>query len=126
MTLDDFTAYCMAKPGVTGDRPMSGDALWLKVAGKMFAMTNVEPLKMDGEMVDPFHFINLKCDPDRALMLRAEYDAIIPGWRQNKTHWNSLLMGHGLSDALIKDLTDHSYRLVAASLTKKKQEELGL
>ena len=126
MTLDDFTAYCMTKPGVTGDRPMSGDVLWLKVSGKMFAMVNVEPLKMDGAMVDPFHFINLKCDPDRALMLRGEHDAIIPGWHQNKTHWNSLLMAGSLSDALIKELTDHSYRLAASSLPKKQQAALGL
>ena len=81
---------------------------------------------MAGEMVPPFHFINLKCDPEQALALRAKYLAIKPAWHQNKTHWNTLLMGQSLAKALIEELTDHSYDLVAASLPKKQRGSLGL
>lgn len=124
MTLDDYTAYCLAKPGVTVESPMKRDTLWFKVAGKLFALTNTASIVMDGEAVSPFHFINLKCDPDRSLMLRDTHIAIRPAWHQNKTHWNSLYIGDGLSDNLIQELTDHSYDLAVASLAKKARAAL--
>ena len=124
LTLDDFTGYCLAKPGVTVDSPMKRDTLWFKVSGKLFAITNSASLVMDGVEVAPFHFINLKCDPDRSLMLRETHVAVRPAWHQNKTHWNSLYLGDELSLDLIQELTDHSYDLAAASLTKKARAEL--
>ncbi len=96
----------------------------MKVGGKMFAMTNVRELKMDGDIVSPFHFINLKCDPDRAVQLREKYSSVIPGWHQNKTHWNSVLMVKPPPDTLLKELIDHSYDLVASSLPRAVREKL--
>ncbi len=58
MTLDEFKDYCLAKSGVTEDLPMRGEVVWMKVAGKMFVMTNVQEITMDGQLVQPFHFIN--------------------------------------------------------------------
>ena len=115
----------MGKAGATENFPMKGEMVWMKVSGKVFAMTNVKPLTMDGQMVSPFHLVNLKCDPARALMLREEFDDIRPAWHQNKTHWNTLLMGGVVPDALIKQLIDHSYDLVAASLTKAQRRALS-
>ena len=125
MTLDEFKIYCLSKPGVTEDYPMKGEVVWMKAGGKMFAMTNVRALKMDGKLASPFHFINLKCDPDRALMLREKYPAVIPGRHQNKEHWNTILMIEPPPDKFIRDLIDHSYDLVARSLPKSKREKLG-
>ena len=51
MHLSEFRDYCHAKPGVTEDHPGKGEVAWMKVAGKMFAMTNIEDLTMDGERV---------------------------------------------------------------------------
>ena len=112
MTLDEFKNYCLAKPDVTESYPMKGEAVWMKANGKLFAIANVRDMKMEGVMVAPFHFINLKCDPDRAMALREQYDVIRPGWHQNKTHWNSVFVGEGISDDLLRDLIDHSYDLV--------------
>ena len=123
--LEDFLSYCKKKAGVTADYPFKGEAVWMKVMGKMFAMTNVKELQMEGEMVAPFHFINLKCDPERAVKLRSEYDSIGPGWHQSKVHWNSLYMDGSLPDQLIFELIDHSYELVASSLTAKLKKELN-
>jgi predicted DNA-binding protein (MmcQ/YjbR family) len=119
-----FKAYCLSMPGVTQAYPMKGEAVWMKVGGKMFAMTNVTTLNMDGEKVSPFHFINLKCDPEHAVALRKKHSAIKPGWHQNKTHWITLLMGKSMPDALVKELTGRSYDLVVASLPKKQREGL--
>jgi len=80
----------------------------------MFALTDI----------DDFDLINLKCDPEYALELRAQYPAIIPGYHMNKQHWNSLLMDGTLPDSLILQCTDDSYNLIVKSLPKKLREEL--
>ncbi len=111
MTLEEFKIYCLAKPGVSESYPMKGEAVWMKANGKLFAIANVRDMKMEGVRVPPFHFINLKCDPERAVALRAQHPAIRPGWHQNKTHWNSVMVGEGIADNLLRDLIDHSYDL---------------
>lgn len=69
-------------------------------------------------------FINLKCDPDRAQELRAEYNDIRPGFHMSKVHWNTITVNGELSNGFIKQLIDHSYDLVFKSLTKKLQTEI--
>jgi len=81
---------------------------------KMFALTDV----------DLFTFINLKCDPERAIELREKYDSIKPGYHMNKALWNSVYMDGTISDILTKELIDHSYELIVESLPKKLKEEL--
>lgn len=63
--------------------------------------------------------MNLKCDPERSEELRSEYDGINPGWHMNKTHWNTVTLNDDVNDSLAFELIDHSYDLVAKSLTKK-------
>lgn len=125
MTLDYFLTYCLSKPGVTEDYPFEGTSLWLKVAGKLFALANITEMKMDSKEVPPFHFINLKCEPEKAIELREEHDEIEPGWHMNKKHWNTLYLNGDLKDSLIKELIDHSYNIVVDSLPKKLREELA-
>jgi len=75
--------HCCAKPGVVEDYPFGEETATFRVMGKMFALS------------DPFEFtlINVKCDPELALELRAQYSAVTPGYHMNKKHWNSLLKG---------------------------------
>ncbi|MBK9286696.1 MAG: MmcQ/YjbR family DNA-binding protein [Flavobacteriales bacterium] len=70
MDLERFRQFCLAKPGVTEERPFGPDVLVFKVAGKMFALAPLEY----------FASVNLKCDPDRAVELRAQYPGITPGY----------------------------------------------
>lgn len=125
MTIDYFFTYCLSKPGVTEDYPFEGTSVWLKVAGKLFALANIAEMKMRSKEVPPFHFINLKCEPEKAIELREEHDEIEPGWHMNKKHWNTLYMNGDLKDSLIKELIDHSYNTVVESLPKKLREELA-
>ena len=83
MTFDSYISYCLAKPGVEISYPFKGECAWLKVAGKMFSLVNAIEMKKDGEIIPPFHFANLKCDPEKAEALRESYAAIQPGWHQN-------------------------------------------
>ena len=118
MNLENFYEYCLSKKGVTEHFPFDKDTLVFKVGGKMFALSSLEHWEK-GEAS-----VNLKCDPDRAAELRAEYDDIRPGFHMSKVHWNTVSINRVVSDALVKELIDHSYDLVFKSLTKKLQNEI--
>ena len=74
--------------------------------------------------VDTFESVNLKCDPERAVELREQYDAVQPGYHMNKKHWNTVIMDGSVPDKLLKEWVDHSYDLVAAGLTKAQKTAL--
>lgn len=124
MTLETYLKYCKSKPGVTDEYPFDGECAWLKVMGKLFSIVNVTEMKMGNELIPPFYFANLKCDPERAEELRSRHPEIKPGWHQNKKYWNSIMLEGSLRDNHIKELIDHSYELVVSSMTKKQKEEL--
>ena len=114
MNIEDFRNYCLSKPGVTEETPFGPDTLVLKVMGKMYALTDIQQ----------FESVNLKCDPEKAILLRDTYDAVIPGYHMNKKHWNTILMDGSIATDLFKKWIDDSYQLVVAGLTKKLKEEL--
>jgi predicted DNA-binding protein (MmcQ/YjbR family) len=118
MNLETFYEYCLSKKGVTEHFPFDEDTLVFKVGGKMFALSSL----LQWEKGSPS--MNLKCDPERAEELRAEYDAIQPGFHMSKVHWNTIAVNQDVPTALLKELIDHSYGLVFKSLTKKIQTEI--
>lgn len=114
MNIEEFREYCLSKKGTTESFPFDVITLVFKVGGKMFAICSI----------DEFDFINLKCEPDKALELRAEYTAIKPGWHMSKKHWNSVYINRDVNDELVKNLIDHSYELIVDSLSQKTREAL--
>ncbi len=114
MNIESFREYCLQKPGVTEEFPFDESTLVFKVMGKMFSATGI----------DNFASVNLKCDPERAVELREENEGILPGYHMSKKHWNTVLCDGSVSDELILELTDHSYDLVVAKLTRKDKEAL--
>lgn len=115
MDIESFRQYCLSLPAVTEELPFGPDTLVYKVAGKMFALTDI----------NTFESINLKCDPDLAVEVRERYPAVLPGYHMNKKHWNTVLMDGSISNQLIRDWIRQSYDLVAASLPKATREKYG-
>jgi predicted DNA-binding protein (MmcQ/YjbR family) len=68
--------------------------------------------------------VNLKCNPDYAQELRAQYDDIEPAFHMSKVHWNTIAINSDVSDKFVKELIDDSYDLVFKSLTKNTQNEI--
>lgn len=118
MNLETYYEYCLSKKGVTEHFPFDEDTLVFKVGGKIFALSSLNQWEKGQPSV------NLKCDPERAQELRAEYDDIQPGFHMNKIHWNTVAVNRDIQDAFFKELIDHSYELVFKSLTKKMQSEI--
>ena len=116
MHIEEFREYCILKKGVTEEFPFDEVTLVFKVMGKMFALAPLERIPSQ---------VNLKCDPERAISLREEYDGvIIPGYHMSKVHWNTLYLEQLPAD-LIRTLIDHSYELVVNKLPKKLKEEMA-
>ncbi len=107
--------YCLSKSGVTEEFPFGDDTLVYKVAGKVFAITPLDEVELS---------INLKCDPDRAVELREQYESVIPGYHMNKKHWNTVYCDDSIKGKLLMELIDHSYDLVVAGLPKKTRLSL--
>jgi predicted DNA-binding protein (MmcQ/YjbR family) len=114
MNIEAFREYCISKSGVTEDFPFDETTLVFKVAGKIFALTDLE---------DEFS-INLKCDPERAIALREQYTCITPGFHMSKKHWNTILIDGSIDCNLLLELIDHSYELVLSGLPLKVREQI--
>jgi predicted DNA-binding protein (MmcQ/YjbR family) len=113
MNLDYFYEYCISKEGVTEHFPFNDDALVFKVGEKMFLLSSLSSWEKGSPKV------NLKCDPERAQELRAEFEGIQPGYHMSKKHWNTVAINEDVSDRLVKELIDHSYELVFKKLNYK-------
>ena len=116
MLLENYSAHCLQKQGVTESFPFNDHVLVYKVANKVFTLANIHP----------FEQINVKCDAQKAIVLRERHHGVIPGFHMNKKHWNTLLLNSDLQDQLIYEWIDHSYQLVIASLPKSIQQDLGV
>jgi len=112
MNVEELREYCLSKPHSTEGFPFDEHTLVFKVHGKMFALCGLKEAS----------YVNLKCDPERAIQLRAEYQEITPGYHMSKKHWNSVSIIGFLSDEMIKKLVDDSYQLIWKSLPKKLRE----
>ncbi len=114
MDLDAIQKYCNKKKGVTEGFPFDEETLVFKVGGKMFSLVNLTP---------PWS-VNLKCNPEKAIELREEYEEITPGYHMSKKHWNTVDLHGTLNNLLIEELIDDSYNLVFAGLTKKTKKSI--
>nr|WP_202122039.1 MmcQ/YjbR family DNA-binding protein [Streptomyces sp. BA2] len=102
-------AFCLSFNDVAEEFPFGPEASVFKVAGKMFALSSLDATPLS---------VNLKCDPDMAVQLRAAHPEIVPGWHMNKRHWNTVTVDAELPDAMVRELVEDSYDLVVAGLPK--------
>jgi predicted DNA-binding protein (MmcQ/YjbR family) len=118
MNIEQLYEFCLSKKGVTEHFPFDEETLFFKVGGKMFCLTSLKKWE-EGD-----HSINLKCDPEKAIELRAQYEAINPGYYMSKIHWNTVDVEKDLPLKEVVKLVEHSYDLVFKSLSKKIQNEI--
>ena len=118
MNLETYYEYCLFKRGATEHFPFDQDTLVFKVGGKMFALSSLK----QWEKGEPS--VNLKCNPDYAQELRAQYNEVKPAFHMSKVHWNTVDFNSDVNDKMMCELINHSYDLVFASLPKKIQNEI--
>lgn len=110
-TRQEVLAYCMTFQGAYQDAPFHDDNWQLaRYRGnrKAFAWT----YERDGRI-----WVNVKVDPQWRDFWRETYEAVIPGWHQNKEHWNTVILDGSVPEEEIKRMIAESYDLIVG---KKK------
>lgn len=115
MTTAAIRSYCLHKPGTDEAMPFGEDTLVLRVMGKAFCLMSTAATE---------NSVNLKCDPERAVQLRAAHPEITPGYHMSKRHWNTVRTDGALGDEVLHELIDHSYACVVAKLTAQERRAL--
>jgi len=104
MNIEELHEYAISKPGSEDSFPFGNSTLVFKVNNKIFLLVSID--------ANPIRF-NAKCDPEKAIELREQYECITPGYHMNKKHWNSVLIDGTLTHKQLKAIIDDSYNLVA-------------
>ncbi|MBQ0145565.1 MAG: methylated-DNA--[protein]-cysteine S-methyltransferase [Lachnospiraceae bacterium] len=66
--------------------------------------------------------LNVKASPKWRDLWRKAYASVIPGWHQNKEHWNTIILDGTIPDSEIKRMIAESYDIVTDSPTKRIYE----
>lgn len=71
---------------------------------------------------DGFVNINVKVSPEWRDLFRKAYKSVIPGYHQNKEHWNTVILDGSVPDEEIKKMIAESYDIIVDSATKRIYE----
>ncbi len=107
--------YLLSLPEAVEDFPFGPDTAVMKISGKMFATLS----QRDGPAA-----MNLKCDPNEALLLRDIFAAVSPGYHMNKRHWNTVRLDGSIPRGELERMIDSSYALVVRGLARTTRQGL--
>ncbi len=93
------------------------DTNWKLVRDKFTKKAFLWTYVLDGQV-----HINVKCDPEWRDLWRQAYASVLPGYHQNKEHWNTIILDDSIPDQEVQHMIDESYRLVTDSPTKRIYE----
>jgi len=68
---------------------------------------------------DGYIHLNVKVDPEWRDFWRSAFSAVIPGWHQNKEHWNTIILNGSIPRKDIERMIEESYDLVTDSPTRR-------
>lgn len=109
MTKQELIDMCLQLPGVYEDYPFDelpgpdATAVMRHMGNRRsFALI----MRHAGQL-----YLNLKCDPLEADLLRTLYAGVIPGYHMNKQHWNTVVMDSDVPDDEIARQIEMSYDL---------------
>ena len=115
-TREEALAYGLSFPDTYQEAPFR-DPNWqlvrVKGAKKAFLWT----YERDG-----YINLNVKVDPRWRDVWRLTYEAVIPGWHQNKEHWNTIILNGSIPDVDVRRMIAESYDLVTDSPSKRIYE----
>jgi predicted DNA-binding protein (MmcQ/YjbR family) len=108
--------HCLSFPGAEETFPFGPETSVFKVAGKMFALSQLDASSLR---------VSLKCEPQLAEALRVAHAAVLPGYHLNKRHWNTVIIDGSLPDETVRDMIEDSYDLVVSKLPRARRRALG-
>lgn len=113
---NEILAYGLSFPDTYQDAPFH-DNNWQLVRVKGNKKAFLWTYERDG-----YININVKVSPEWRDMWRSTYDSVIPGYHQNKEHWNTVILDDSIPDEDLKRMIAESYDIVADSPSKRIYE----
>ncbi len=115
-TREEALAYGLSFPDTYQEAPFH-DPNWQLVRVKGSKKAFLWTYERDGYMN-----LNVKVSPEWRDFWRSAFQAVIPGWHQNREHWNTIILDGSIPDKDIRLMIDESYALVTDSPTKRIYE----
>lgn len=115
-TREHALEYGLSFPDTYQDSPFHNDK-WQLVRYKGNKKAFLWIYEKDGRVN-----LNVKVDPIKSYFWRDIYSSVIPGYHQNKEHWNTIILDGSIPDGDIEMMIAESYGLVSDSPTKRIYE----
>ncbi|CCQ09815.1 hypothetical protein PALB_6630 [Pseudoalteromonas luteoviolacea B = ATCC 29581] len=116
--------YLQSKPATFITKPFAQETDVYKVQHKMFATLYEGKEGQTDDNGEPIWWLNVKCDPDEALILRDKYTSVVPGYHMNKRLWNTVYLDGSVPADEIKRMIDESYQIVVDNLPTAQKDEI--
>jgi O-6-methylguanine DNA methyltransferase len=115
-TREEALCYGLSFPNTYQEAPFH-DPNWQLVRVKRTKKAFLWTYEKDG-----YINLNLKVDTEWRDLWRRTYKSVLPGYHQNKEHWNTVILDGSIPDDVIKRMIAESYDLVTDSPTKRIYE----
>ncbi len=115
-TREEALAYGLTFPNTYQEAPF-GDQNWQLVRVKGSKKAFLWTYERDG-----FINLNVKVDTEWRDFWRETYPSVVPGYHQNKEHWNTIILDGSIPEEDIKRMIAESYDLITDSPTKRIYE----
>jgi O-6-methylguanine DNA methyltransferase len=115
-TREEALAYGLSFPDTYQEAPFHDDN-WQLVRVKANKKAFLWTYERNG-----YINLNVKTDPEWRDFWRSAFPSVIPGWHQNKEHWNTIILDGTIPTKDIKRMIEESYRLVTDSPSKRIYE----
>ena len=115
-TREEALAYGLSLPDTYQDAPFH-DINWQLIRVKGSKKAFLWTYERNGNIC-----INVKVDPEWRDLWRSTYSSVLPGYHQNKEHWNTVILDGTIPAEEIKRMIAESYDLVAVKIGKRMTE----
>ncbi len=115
-TREEASEYGLSLPDTYMDMPFS-DKNWQLIRYKGNKKAFLWIYEREGHIN-----VNVKAEPDKIYIWRDIYRSVIPGYHQNKEHWNTIILDGSIPDDDIRMMIAESYDLISDSPTKRIYE----
>ena len=112
-TREEALAFALSFPGTYQDAPFHDDN-WQLVRVKGSRKAFLWTYERNGYMN-----LNVKVDPEWRDYWRDAFESVLPGWHQNREHWNTIILDGSVPDDAVREMIAESYRLVTDSPSKR-------
>lgn len=115
-TREEALRYGLSFPDTYQEAPFR-DPNWQLVRVKGSRKAFLWTYEKDGHI-----WLNVKADPEWRDYWRGAFPSVIPGWHQNKEHWNTVILDGTVPEDAVRRMIEESYGLVTDSPSKRIYE----